>query len=78
MLEQTGIIANLREQVVFVLAPSVIINGRKKPTLRYYADFVYDKDGETVVEDVKGHLTDVYIIKRHLMKSVWDIDIKEV
>lgn len=33
----------------------------------YIADFVYEKAGETVVEDCKGMRTKEYIIKRKLM-----------
>lgn len=76
-LEKNGYISDLQTQVVFELAPSVIINGRKKPALKYKADFVYMNNGKKIVEDVKGVLTTVYKIKRHLMKSVHGIDILE-
>lgn len=77
LLERTGIITDLREQVVYVLAPSVHVQGRKRPPLRYVADFVYTQGGNLVIEDVKGVRTDVYRIKRHLMKSVLGLDILE-
>lgn len=77
VLERTGNITDLKEQVVFELAPSVVINGRKRPAMKYVADFVYTQGGRRVVEDVKGFRTDVYRIKRHLMKSVHGIDIFE-
>lgn len=70
-------ITQLEMQPVYILAPAVIINGRKKPALRYKADFKYIRDGVQVVEDVKGMLTPVYRIKRHLMKHIHDIDILE-
>lgn len=70
-------ITDLRMQVTFILAPSVVIQGRKRPPLRYMADFVYMQDGKQVVEDVKGKLTPVYKLKRHLMKSIYGIDILE-
>lgn len=76
-LENNNVISDLRLQVVFDLAPSVVINGRKKPALKYKADFVYNHNGKKIVEDVKGVLTAVYKIKRHLMKSVHGIDILE-
>lgn len=75
--EWAGNISDLRFQVVYELAPSVVIAGRKRPPLRYVADFVYVRDGVEVVEDVKGMVTAVYRIKRHLMKSVHGIDILE-
>lgn len=85
LLERSGAITGLREQVVYVLAPSVVVNGRKRPPLRYLADFVYeipDKYNEMlvnqiIVNDVKGRITEGYRIKRHLMKSVHNIDILE-
>lgn len=44
----------------------------------YYADFVYNQNGETIVEDTKGVRTTEYVIKRKLMLYVHDIRIKEV
>jgi len=77
LMERAGLVVGIREQVVYTLAPSVIVHGRKRPPLRYIADFVYLENGEEVCEDVKGIITPVYRIKRHLMKSVHGIDIKE-
>ena len=76
-MQQRGEISSLELQKVYILAESVIINGRKKPALRYIADFVYLQDGKIIINDSKGMLTDVYKIKRHLMKSVHNIDILE-
>ena len=76
-MQQRGEISSLELQKVYILAPSVIINGRKKPALRYIADFVYVQDGKIITNDSKGMLTDVYKVKRHLMKSVHNIDILE-
>ncbi|MFA5920182.1 MAG: DUF1064 domain-containing protein [Methylococcaceae bacterium] len=77
-MERAGIISNLELQKVFHLAESCIINGRKKPPLRYIADFCYVQDGKQVVADSKGMLTDVYKIKRHLMATVHHIAIVEI
>lgn len=78
MMEKAGEISALTLQVYFTLAESVVLNGRKKPALRYVADFCYNtNDGFPVVEDCKGHKTAVYRIKQHLMKSIFGIDIKE-
>lgn len=43
----------------------------------YYADFVYQQDGNTVVEDCKGMKTEVYKIKRKLMLDRYGVRIKE-
>ena len=81
--EQRGLIHDLELQVSFELAPSVRLKGepRAKPALRYVADFVYILNSEKVIEDVKSAITrkdSVYRIKKHLMKSVHNIDISEI
>lgn len=43
----------------------------------YIADFEYMKDGALIVEDVKGHRTPEYIIKRKMMLWKYGIIIKE-
>lgn len=73
-----GEIANLKRQVVFELAPSVVLGGRKRPPLRYIADFVWDEAGKTITADVKGVAPEAYRIKRHLMKAIHGIDILEI
>lgn len=78
-MQRAGQIAGLTRQVSFVLAPKVVIGGKPKRSLIYRADFGYTdaKTGKAIVEDVKGALTAVYKIKRHLMKSVHNVDILE-
>ncbi|CAJ0862240.1 hypothetical protein R77567_01630 [Ralstonia sp. LMG 32965] len=68
---RTGAISDLRRQVPFELAPGVSINGRRRPPLRYVADFVYRERGAAIdtIEDVKGVVTEAYRIKRHLMTA---------
>lgn len=74
LLEQAGEIANLRLQVPYILFQKNE-HGR---ALKYIADFVYNDDtGALVVEDAKGHSTDVYKIKRRLMAELKGIEIKE-
>ena len=82
-LMQRGEISELKCQVKFVLAPKVKLEGEKraKPELRYYADFTYLSNGALIVEDVKSAITRKlasYRNKKHLMKTVHDIDIKEI
>ena len=79
--QRAGMISDLELQVEFVLQPAVVLDGRKKPALRYWADFVYQRDGRQVIEDAKSpHLRKhpVYRSKKHLMKSVLGLDIVEV
>ncbi len=75
--QQAGHITDLTRQVSFVLAPKTVIDGKTKRALVYRADFSYLQNGKKVVEDVKGVLTAVYIMKRHLMKTIHGIDILE-
>ena len=82
-LMQRGEISELKCQVKFELAPKVKIAGEKraKPALRYFADFTYLSNGKLIVEDVKSAATrklPSYRNKKHLMKTVHDIDISEV
>lgn len=78
-LEHLGAIRNLRRQV-----PYVLIKGQKwadehkHRDTKYIADFVYELDGETVVEDVKGFRTDAYKLKRELMKDRYGIEVQEI
>lgn len=78
VLQRAGHISQLERQVVFILAPAVVIGGRKRPPLKYVADFTYVERGAMVktVEDVKGVVTKEYRIKRHLM-AVMGFEIKE-
>jgi hypothetical protein len=77
MLEKAGYIKDLILQPSYILAPSVVLNGRKKPALKYIADFAYtdDKGLNYTVEDVKGMMTPLFRVKQHLMKSVHEIDV---
>lgn len=85
-MEKEGEISNLRRQVKFVLIPSQrvttadgIVTERE---CSYIADFVYEKDGRTVVEDVKGNTKGIayqyYVIKRKLMLERYGIAVREI
>lgn len=94
LLQQGGVISDLQRQVKFVLIPAQrepdtigTRGGVKKGKViekecSYYADFVYMQDGERIVEDVKGYkgsgAYSVFVIKRKLMLSVYNIKIKEI
>lgn len=94
LLERAGEIHNLRRQVKFLLIPtqaeyyerySEKTGKRLKDGVRvlerecnYIADFVYEQDGKTIVEDTKGFKTPDYIIKKKLMLYIHKIQIKEV
>lgn len=84
-LEQQGLISQLELQKRFELIPSVKYKHAKraKPAIRYYADFVYvdTATGELIVEDVKSPATrknPAYVIKKHLMMALKNIEISEI
>lgn len=80
LLERAHQIINLRLQVPFELLPTQRDeNGKvieKKCT--YIADFVYEENGKTIVEDVKGIHTEKYLLKRKMMLYFHGIRIREV
>ncbi len=80
LMQRAGLISNLREQVRFVLIPTQRDSDGKllERECAYIADFVYDRDGVTVVEDTKGFRTPEYKIKRKLMLQVHGISIVEI
>ena len=78
LLERAGVIRNLQRQVKFILIPSQKINGKVvERECSYKADFVYQENDKTIVEDTKGFRTADYIIKRKLMLQVHGIKIIE-
>jgi hypothetical protein len=78
IMQKAGLISNLELQVPFILAPGCVLDGRKKPPLKYVADFVYVENGRAVICDVKGKTTALYRAKKHLMKTVLGLEIKEI
>lgn len=73
MLEMAGEISRLILQPQFGL----IVNGIKIG--KYIADFAYtDKEGNKIVEDVKGVRTREYLIKKNLMLACYGIEVAEV
>lgn len=95
--EYHALISDLQMQVSFVLIPAQyeerieytpkkrkkkLVNKLLEKKIVYKADFVYTKDGEVVVEDVKGYRNStayaVYVIKRKLMLWVHGIKVVEI
>ena len=46
--------------------------------VKYVADFMYEENGQQVIEDAKGVRTKEYILKRKLMLYRYGIRIREV
>lgn len=70
-IEHGGRISGLQRQVKF----SLDINGVH--ICDYIADFVYRDERGMVAEDCKGFRTDVYKMKKVLMKAIHNIDVVE-
>lgn len=79
LLERGSVIRDLRLQPSFEIIPAIELDGKKQRPVRYLADFCYmTEDGQIVYEDVKGHRTKEYILKRKLVKHVFGVEIKEI
>ena len=95
LLQEAGEITDQREQVPYELIPAQWEEtprvGKRGQALKpkricleracvYIADFVYTRNGETIVEDVKSPATRTpeYRIKRKLMLYIHHIRIMEV
>lgn len=67
-----------------VLQPSYPIIHNGKPITTYRADFRYvvlnelKRSEAVVVEDVKGMITDVYLIKKKLVEAQYNLKINEI
>ena len=70
LLEKAGEIKSLQRQVSFTLT----VNGKK--ICIYKPDFVYFENGERIVEDFKGVITDVFKLKAKLFEAIFDTPIK--
>lgn len=82
LLNRAGKIQNVRTQVPYKLIPAAVRDdGTTEKSAKYIADFVYEQDGKTVVEDVKSEITrkkQEYVLKRKLMLFVYGLTIHEV
>ena len=72
LMEKAGEIKDLELQKPYVILPSFFDKqGNRQTAVKYVADFVYvDKDGNTVIEDVKSPATRkdrVYRLKKKMM-----------
>jgi hypothetical protein len=74
LLEKSKKISALQLQPVF----RIEVNGQL--ICKYIADFQYldHSDLQVHTVDCKGMKTDVYRLKKKLLKATWDIDIEEV
>jgi hypothetical protein len=73
-LEKSGKITDLQYQVPFVLVPK---DGKLRE-ITYRADFTFREGGCLQVVDAKGHKTQLYILKKRLVRHLHGIEIQEV
>lgn len=82
LLEKANEIRDLELQPRFLLQDKFVDKqGKTHRKIEYVADFMYvDKDDKTVVEDVKGMMTDVYKLKKKLFLNLYDdeFDFREI
>lgn len=64
--EKAGEISHLRLQPRYLLQEAFKYDGKQYREIEYIADFEYIENGETVVIDVKGFKTAVYMLKKKL------------
>lgn len=75
LLVRAGEIKDLKRQVPIEIVPKT----DKFRAVRYVADFTYTltRNGQPVVEDVKGMKTDLYKLKKKLIYWIYGIEIRE-
>jgi hypothetical protein len=74
LLEKGGVISGLETQKRYEIVPKSAY-GR---ALYYIADFVYTENGKSVIEDVKGVKTQIYVLKKRLIAEQYGIKIQEI
>jgi len=86
LLEKAGEITDIELQPEFVLVYPFTHQGKKYRGVKYRADFRYRtspdglfNQGETIVEDMKGHRTALYIAKLQMLLTRYpDINFVEI
>jgi len=71
LLQTAGQISNLDRQVPIELegrdGPILTPTGR---AMTYRADFTYKENGRKIVEDAKGYRSDIYLLKKAILKAM--------
>jgi hypothetical protein len=69
LAQQAGLVEMFLRQVPFHLPAGI----------KYICDFmVFWQDGSVTVEDVKGYKTDIYILKKKQVETIYPIEITEI
>jgi hypothetical protein len=69
LLQRAKKIENLQLQPKFLLQESFKKNGKTYRKIEYIADFMYEENGQVIVEDVKGKETEVFKLKHKLFEK---------
>lgn len=69
LLQKAKKIENLQLQPKFLLQESFKKNGKTYRKIEYIADFMYEENGQVIVEDVKGKETEVFRLKHKLFEK---------
>lgn len=69
LLQRAKKIENLQLQPKFLLQESFRKNGKTYRKIEYIADFMYEENGQVIVEDVKGKETEVFRLKHKLFEK---------
>lgn len=72
LLQQGGAIAGLTVHDRWPLYVKGVL------VCHYESDFCYAENNKLVVEDVKGALTELYKLKKKMMRACWGIRIVEI
>lgn len=77
ILEKYGEIVDLELQPKYKLQESFKYKGKTIRAIHYIADFRYIdiKSGQLIVEDVKGHKTDIYNLKKKIFLKLYGNDL---
>ena len=80
LMENTGMIKDLKRQVPFELIPTYKINNRTVRKMQYIADFTYitTNDNKLHIVDTKGYRTEVYKLKKKIFEYKYKMEIEEI
>ena len=80
LMEQVGMIRDLKRQVPFELIPTYKINGKTIRKMQYIAEFTYitTEDNKLHVVDTKGYRTEEYKLQKKLIEYKYNMEIEEI
>lgn len=85
LLERAGVISKLERQPTFILLPAFRHAGKSYRAVQFTPDFIYQENGRTIIEDVKGisrggrkvTATDGYQLRKKLFLRLYGPTIDE-